>query len=178
MLYLNRGNGTFLRLPYGDIINDGGEPHVMNDFDNDGDLDIIIGHGNINPYIKNLFVYLNEGNENHWLNINCEGTKSNRSAIGARVSIKAKVGERSEWMIREISQENGIHACNGPRLHFGLGEAEQADSVIIRWPSGNIDTYTNIRSDRFYKAIENGGITIDARIVQDYTPSGWTMNWP
>ncbi|MEZ4998122.1 MAG: FG-GAP-like repeat-containing protein [Bacteroidales bacterium] len=67
MMYLNRGDGTFYRFKYGDIINDGGEPHVMNDFDNDGDLDIIIGHGNgARPYL--VYVYLNNGNENHWLN--------------------------------------------------------------------------------------------------------------
>jgi len=164
MLYLNKGDGTFLRLPYGDIINDGGEPHVMNDFDNDGDLDIIIGHGNINPYIKNIFVYLNEGNKNHWLNISCEGTRSNRSAIGARVRVKAIIEGETVWMTREISQENGVHACNGPRLHFGLGDAEKADSVIIRWPSGILDVYTDIQANSFYKAVEEVRLSRDKRI--------------
>lgn len=163
MMYLNRGDGTFYRLKYGDIINDGGEPFVMNDFDNDGDLDIIIGHGNgARPYL--VYQYLNNGNTNHWLNISCEGTKSNRSAIGTRIKVKAWVGDKSEWMMREISQENGVHACNGPRLHFGLGSAEKADSVIIRWPSGLIETYTDIPADKFYKAVENRGFEEDSRI--------------
>ncbi|MBN2699766.1 MAG: CRTAC1 family protein [Bacteroidales bacterium] len=164
MMYMNRGDGTFLRVRYGDIINDGGEPHVSNDFDNDGDLDIIIGHGNLNPFLKVVYIYLNNGNKNHWLNISCEGTISNRSAIGTRVKVKAKVGETYEWMMREISQENGIHACNGPRLHFGLGEAEKADSVIIRWPSGKIDRYTDINANHFYEAIEGQEIRLNSKI--------------
>ncbi len=163
MMYLNRGDGTFYRFKYGDIINDGGEPHVMNDFDNDGDLDIIIGHGNgARPYL--VYVYLNNGNENHWLNIACEGTKSNRSAIGTRVKVKARVGDETVWMMREISQENGVHACNGPRLHFGLGSAVKADSVIIRWPGGLVETYADVPADHFYKAIEQQGFEIDTRI--------------
>lgn len=163
MMYLNRGDGTFFRLKYGDIINDGGEPHVMNDFDNDGDLDIIIGHGNgARPYL--VYVYLNNGNENHWLNISCEGTMSNRSAIGTRIKVKAKVGEESIWMTREIGQENGVHACNGPRLHFGLGIAEKADSVIVRWPNGLVETYNDIPADHFYKATEGQSFNLDMRI--------------
>ncbi|MEA1887468.1 MAG: CRTAC1 family protein [Bacteroidota bacterium] len=162
MLYLNRGDGTFYRVKSRDIINDGGEPHVMNDFDNDGDLDIIIGHGNgAHPYL--VYVYLNNGNNNHWVNISCEGTISNRSAIGARIKVKAKVGDKWEWMTREISQENGVHACNGPRIHFGLGKAEQADSLIIRWPSGHTDIYTDIPADHFYKAVENKSFIKDSR---------------
>lgn len=163
MMYLNRGDGTFYRAKTGDIINDGGEPHVINDFDNDGDLDIIIGHGNgARPYL--VYIYLNKGNKNHWLNISCEGTISNRSAIGTRIKVKAKVGEESIWMTREISQENGVHACNGPRLHFGLGSAEKADSVVIRWPNGLVETYTDVLADHFYKAVEHRSFEFDKRI--------------
>jgi len=164
MMYLNKGDGTFNRVKSKDIINDGGEPHIINDFDNDGDLDILIGHGNGAPALRLVYVYLNEGNENHWINISCEGTQSNRSAIGTRIKVKAKIGDSSQWMMREISQENGVHACNGPRLHFGLGNATRADSVIIRWPSGQIDTYTDISADVFYKAIEGQSLNQDRRI--------------
>lgn len=163
LMYLNRGDGTFYRLKYGDIINDGGEPCVINDFDNDGDLDIIIGHGNgARPYL--VYQYLNNGNNNHWLNISCEGTDSNRSAIGARVKVKAKVGEKYEWMMREISQENGIHACNGLRLHFGLGSSEKADSVIIRWPNGLTETFVDVPANKFYKAVEGKSFDPDPRM--------------
>ncbi len=154
MLYMNNGDGTFRRVITGAVISDGGEPHVMDDFDNDGDLDILIGHGNGSPPCL-IYTYLNDGNGKHWLNLSCEGTLSNRSAIGTRVRVKADVDGKPVWMMREISQENGVHSCNGPRLHFGLGQAVQADSIIIRWPSGHIDTYTDIPSNHFYKTVEN-----------------------
>jgi hypothetical protein len=67
-------------------------------------------------------------------------------------------------MMREISQENGVHACNGPRLHFGLGEAEKADSLIIRWPNGLVETFLDIPADKFYKAVEGKSFDPDPRI--------------
>ena len=67
-------------------------------------------------------------------------------------------------MTREISQENGIHACNGPRLHFGLGDAEKADSIIIRWPSGQNDSYTDVNANHFYKVVENKNLKRDQKI--------------
>jgi len=133
------------------------------DLNNDGDLDIIVEHGNgARPFL--VYIYVNRGNKNHWLNISCEGTISNRSAIGTRIKVKAKVGEKSEWMLREISQENGVHACNGPRLHFGLGNAAIADSVIIRWANGTLETYTDIAVDHFYKKIGGQSFNLDMRI--------------
>jgi len=86
--------------------------------------------------------------------ISCEGTISNRSAIVTRVSVKAIIDGKPEWMTREISQENGVHVCNGPRLHFGLGDAEKADSVIIRWPSGILDVYTDIQANPSIKQLK------------------------
>ena len=160
MLYLNNGDGTFTRIDKGSVITDGGEPHVINDFDNDGDLDIIIGHGNTAPLCL-VYVYLNDGNENNWINISCEGTLSNRSAIGTRVRVKAIIDGKTVWMTREISQENGIHACNGPRLHFGLGDAERAEEIIIRWPNGDIETFKDIRANKFYRAVEGKSFKVD-----------------
>lgn len=165
ILFMNKGDGTFERLNQGSVITDGGEPHVMNDFDNDGDLDIIIGHGNTAPQCL-VYIYINNGNNNNWLNISCEGTLSNRSAIGTRVRVNAVIDGKSVWMTREISQENGIHACNGPRLHFGIGNAEKAEEVIIRWPNGDIETLKDIPANKFYKAVEGVSFDPDPRIEQ------------
>ncbi|MFC2126308.1 ASPIC/UnbV domain-containing protein [Bacteroidota bacterium] len=57
-------------------------------------------------------------------------------------------------MTRELTQENGLHACNGLRMHFGLGDANIADSLVIRWPMGHVDTYLDVPASHFYKAIE------------------------
>jgi hypothetical protein len=63
-------------------------------------------------------------------------------------------------MTRELVQENGIHACNGARLHFGLGNAGKADSVVIRWPLGHVDTFVGVPADQFYLAVENSGLEL------------------
>lgn len=159
LFFINNGDGTFSRKTTGSIIKDGAQALAANDFDNDGDLDLIITHGNLaSPYLT--YIYANSGNENNWLNFTCEGTHSNRSAIGTRIRVKAHIGENDVWMMRELTQENGLHSCNGARLHFGLGDAELADSVIICWPLGHIDTVTNLLTNHFYRAIEDSTLEI------------------
>ena len=160
LFFINQGDGTFTRILTGDIITDGAEATAADDIDNDGDLDLIITHGNLaSPFLT--YVYQNNGNDNNWLNITCEGVLSNKSAIGTRVCVKANFGGNTLWMTRELTQENGLHACNGPRLHFGLGSAEKADSIIVKWPSGEVDNYVNVKANHFYKAIEDSVIEID-----------------
>lgn len=154
LLFMNWGDGTFARVTEGSIITDGAQATVANDMDNDGDLDLVITHGNLAPPFL-TYIYRNEGNRNHWLNFTCEGTSSNRSGIGTRIRVKATIRGKAVWMTRELTQENGIHACNGARLHFGLGDAGKADSVVIRWPLGDVDTYVDIQADHFYRVIED-----------------------
>jgi hypothetical protein len=162
LLFMNQGDGTFTRVTTGNVISDGAQALAANDIDNDGDLDLVITHGNLAPPFL-TYIYRNDGNENHWLNFTCEGTTSNRSAIGTRIRVKAKIRGNDEWMTRELTQENGLHACNGARLHFGLGDASLSDSVIIRWPSGLSDTMVNVPADQFYHAIESTALDIDFR---------------
>ncbi|MEN8201424.1 MAG: CRTAC1 family protein [Bacteroidota bacterium] len=159
LLFMNRGNGTFSRITDGSIIADGAQATVANDIDNDGDLDLIITHGNLAPPFL-TYIYRNEGNRNHWLNFTCEGTISNRSGIGTRIRLKANIHGKEVWMTRELTQENGIHACNGARMHFGLGNAQVADSLVIRWPLGHMDTYVDVPVNHFYKIIENTDLEV------------------
>jgi len=71
----------------------------------------------------------------HWIELNLIGTKSNRDAIGARVTLK--IG--SATLIREVNGGNGHAAQSSKRLHFGLGAAAKIDSLEIRWPSGLVE---------------------------------------
>ena len=148
--YLNNGDGTFTQNDESPIISDSKNSNtsvsVWGDFDNDGDLDFITADCAIS---KNIY-YENTGNSNHWLRIKLIGTKSNKSAIGAQVRIKAKINGESITQMREVSASNGFRSIsNDFWAHFGLGDASIIESLQIRWPSGKISNRTNIGSNQF-----------------------------
>jgi len=157
----NNGDGTFSRITTGAIVKDGGHTCSVCDYDNDGFLDIMIPNGSLGaPYTTN-YLYHNDGNGNHWVNIRCVGTVSNRSAIGTRLRAKAMINGKAVWQTREIAQMSGCHANSDPRVHFGFREATVIDSLTIRWPSGRVDTYTALAADNFYIATEGQNIVSD-----------------
>jgi hypothetical protein len=117
------------------------------DYDNDGDLDLYVAN-----YGSTDALYRNDGNDNHWLHIKLIGTRSNRYAVGARITVKA--GELS--MLREINGGTS-RAQHSMTAHFGLGQNTQVDSVKIRWPwgkVGQVTTLTNIPADQMIEITE------------------------
>ena len=160
MLFQNNGDGSFTEVATSHLKEDGGHSCSLLDYDNDGDLDILVPNGSLgNPKIN--YIYANDGNDNNWINIYCKGTVSNASAIGTRIYVKATINEKSIWQMRELAQQTGIHSFSSPRFHFGLGKASTIDSMIIRWPSGITDTYQNLNINQFYSAIEDSVLEID-----------------
>jgi hypothetical protein len=94
---------------------------------------------------------MNEGgNRNHWLRMNLRGTRSNRSAVGARVTITA-AGKRS---IAEVKAGGSYCSQNELTLHFGLGAVERVQLLEIRWPSGLTERFENLAADRLYSHTE------------------------
>ena len=112
---------------------------AFGDFDNDGDIDVLIVNLNEPPSLLRNDL---KGN-NHWLKIKLIGTVSNRSAIGARVT--CSYGDRKQ--AQEVMAQSSFYSCNDPRLHFGLGAATQA-SLEIRWPTGMKQVLTDVRADQ------------------------------
>jgi hypothetical protein len=92
----------------------------------------------------------NSANPNHFLNFKLVGSKSNRDAIGARIRIVA--GSISQ--IREIASGGSYLSQSDLRASFGLGQAAQADSVEVRWPSGQVDGFSNVKANKFYVITE------------------------
>ncbi|MGH9771945.1 MAG: ASPIC/UnbV domain-containing protein, partial [Candidatus Acidiferrales bacterium] len=90
----------------------------------------------------------------HWLLIRCVGTRSNRSAIGARVTLHAGALE----MTREIIAGSSYLSNNDVRVHFGLGKYGYAEWLRIRWPSGLVERINNIKADQIV-SIEEGKAT-------------------
>ena len=111
---------------------------AFGDFDNDGDLDILIMNQNEAPSLLR-----NDAPKgNHWIKVRLYGTKSNRSALGARVTIHS--GAKTQ--VQEVMSQTSYVSANDPRLHFGLGSTASVD-LEVRWPLGAIEIQKNVPAD-------------------------------
>ncbi len=153
VLFRNLGNGRFEELTdaAGPAI---AEAHssrgaAFGDFDNDGDMDILIMNVNEPPSLLRNDVR----GDGHWLKVKLVGTKSNRSAIGATVI--AAYGGRSQ--AQAVTAQSSYLSVNNRRLHFGLGAARSAD-LEIRWPSGLREPVSSVSADRLVTIQEGGGV--------------------
>ena len=122
---------------------------AFGDVDNDGDIDILVSVIDGRPMLLR-----NDSAGGHWITLRLEGTSSNRSAIGARVTIEA--GGRRQ--VAEVRSGGSYISHNDRRVHFGLGTAMAADKVTIRWPNGGTEASGSLTGDRFYVAREGTGI--------------------
>jgi hypothetical protein len=121
---------------------------AFGDFDNDGDLDILVMNQNEPPsLIRN-----DAPSGNHWIKVRLEGTKSNRSAIGARVLVRYG----GKVQAQERMSQSSYCSANDARLHFGLGNAATAD-VEVRWPSGLVETLKSVAADQLLTLREGTG---------------------
>ena len=146
----NNGDGSFSQMTNGLTLSGHTRGVTLGDYDNDGKLDAFVsGFGSG----KGLF-HNDTQNGNNWVLINLIGTVSNKSAIGARLRAMATINGQSMWMMRNVSAQNSFDSQNSLRVHFGLGDAAQIDSLIIYWPSGEMKTLTNISSDSIYTYTE------------------------
>jgi hypothetical protein len=154
IVYENNGNGTFDEVSErcGPAVL---EPHAsrgcaFGDFDNDGNLDILVMNMSEPPSLLK-----NENHSgNHWLNVKLVGTRSNRSAIGARVTLTAG-GQRQ---VREVLGASSYISQSDLRQHFGLGQARKVDQVEVRWPSGQVEKVGGWEADQFVTIEEGRGL--------------------
>jgi hypothetical protein len=147
-LFHNQKNGTFREMAAAagvDSLRDGRGIAVA-DFNNDGRLDMFVTNSNAKPNL-----YQNEiENSPNFLELELVGTKSNRDAIGARVTIHAG----GSAQIREVNCGNGYAAQSGLRLHFGLGWANQVDRMEIRWPSQTVQVLEHVKAGQILTVVE------------------------
>ena len=154
-LYHNNGDGTFTRLTNSITANEAGVFGVAcGDCDNDGfpDLFLTKGQGGLNA------LFLNNGNSNQWIVIKAEGRMSNRAAIGAKVRVKATIGGKLMWQLREISGGGGLGSQNDLRAAFGLGDATNVDCVRIEWPSGIVQELFNLAPKQILTVVEPSAV--------------------
>jgi hypothetical protein len=150
VLYHNTGNGKFadVSLAGGSGILEAvaGRGAAFGDFDNDGDIDVVVNCINDVPQLLRC----DSNSKNYWLKIKLVGVKSNRSAIGARIYCTPQGGRRQ---MDEVRSGGSYMSQNDLRVHFGLGQAAQAD-LEIRWPSGVIDTLNAVTANQVIRVTE------------------------
>ncbi len=162
VLYHNNGDGTFSRVTTGSIVNDGGHSWsaAWGDYDNDGFLDLFVSNRDSFPN----FLYHNNGNSNHWLEVKLVGTRSNRSGIGAKVRLKAVIGGRSFWQRRDVGS-GGSYGQNELNAHFGLGDASTVDTLRIEWPSGIVQELHNLSPNQFLTITEPPAASLELQMI-------------
>jgi hypothetical protein len=154
ILFRSRGDGTFVQLGGAEAGPAIDAPHcgrgaAFGDFDNDGDMDAVIMNVNEPPSLLR-----NDAPPgNRWIKIRLEGTKSNRSAIGARVL--ARYGGKVQ--VQELMSQSSFLSSNDPRLHFGLGAATTAE-IEIHWPLGAVEKYPGLAAGQLFTIREGQGI--------------------
>jgi hypothetical protein len=153
LVFRNQGNGMFVEL--GDDAGPGiTARHIsrgcaFGDFDNDGDMDVLIMNMNEPPTLLR-----NDAPPgNHWIKLRLEGTHSNRSAIGARVLVRYGGKVQAQTVMSQTS----YLSANDPRLHFGLGAVSTAD-VEIHWPTGKTEVYPHLTAGQLVTIREGEGI--------------------
>jgi hypothetical protein len=154
VVYRNLGNGSFEEVS--DLCGAAVlEPHpsrgcAFGDFDNDGNIDVLIMNQGEPPSLLR-----NENRSGHqWLSVKVAGTHSNRSAIGARVTVTA--GSRRQ--IREVLSGSSYLSQSDLRQHFGLGPAKTIDQIEVRWPGGKVERVGSSETNLFLTIQEGRGI--------------------
>lgn len=172
--YRNDGTGNFSSLNAGQIGTplsnlSAAQACANADYDNDGYLDLFVANVLFNGNGRN-FLYHNNGGSNNFISIRCRGTISNAAAIGTKVWVKATIDATPRWQLRHITgSPTGNRAQDDLRVHFGLADADQVDSLIIEWPLGLKEVYTNIPSNQFLQYTEGQVTSVsDSEIETDF----------
>ena len=152
-VFRNLGNGTFEELMQeagpGVAAEHCSRGCAFGDFDNDGDLDILVVNLNEPPSLLRNDLR----GSHHWLKLKLMGTKSNRSAIGARVLVR--YGRKVQ--VQEVLSQSSFYSVNDTRLHFGLGPEKIAD-IEVRWPNGLEEKFKAVAANQLLVLKEGSGI--------------------
>ncbi len=154
LIFRNLGKGRFEELlgmggPGVDAVHSS-RGCAFGDFDNDGDVDILIVNHNEPPSLLRNDVT----GSPHWIKIKLLGVKSNRSAIGARVTVRYG----GKVQAQEVLSQSSYLSVNDSRLHFGLGSSTTAE-IEVRWPKGEIEKFASVPANRLIHITEGSGIT-------------------
>jgi hypothetical protein len=140
-MFWNRGDGRFVDVGYltGSNRIEDGRGVAVADFDRDGHLDLVVQNLD-----RRVVLLMGAGDVGNWLQLDLEGTLSNRDAVGAVAMLRT--GERRQ--LRQVAAGSGYLASSSRVLHFGLGDDEIVDELEIRWPSGVRQRFDRVRANQ------------------------------
>jgi enediyne biosynthesis protein E4 len=170
LVYRNLRNGHFadISLQVGSGISDPAACRgcAFGDFDNDGDVDVVVNTVNDYPQLLRCDSRV----ANNWIKVRTIGTKSNRSGIGARLACVTHVPGESKphRQIDEVRSGGSYLSQNDLRIHFGLGKAEKVDLLEIRWPSGQVDTIKDAKANQLLFVKEGEGVIRTMRFAKQF----------
>ncbi len=153
LVYRNLGGGRFEdvseRVGPALAVKKASRGAAFGDFDNDGDIDVAVMNMGEGPSL-----YRNDlESQAHWVALRLEGTKSNRSAIGATVTIEAGGATQTKPVVSQSSYVSHSDL----RVHFGLGETAKVDKILVRWPSGAEENFAGVAAGQVYELVEGSG---------------------
>ena len=159
VLYHNNGNGAFTDVSAGAGPGFSGVSSArglaVGDFWNDGRVSVLIN----NVYAKPSVLVNAARYNNHWVGFKTVGTRSNRDGIGAKITVKA--GGRT--LVDEVRSGSSYISQNDLRIHFGLGGVLKIDGVEVRWPSGLLEHFDNLKVDAIHVLKEGSGVASAAQ---------------
>jgi uncharacterized repeat protein (TIGR01451 family) len=163
-LYRNDGGGDFTALS-NEMTNDGGLSFgcAWADYDRDGDLDLVVAN---RKGTGNFFYRNDRGACKNWVSVKLAGTISNKSAIGARVSLTATINGKTVTQTREVTAQSGggIGGQNEMVLNFGLGNATVVNLIVVEWPSGYSQSLANQPINRRLNITEDNAGEVSGRV--------------
>jgi hypothetical protein len=171
-------NGKFFQ----DVTTAGGFGHLQKghavgfaDLDNDGDQDVFIVLGGAYPGDRaRSALFLNPGNNNHWIKLKLEGTRSNRAAIGAKIKLAVATPEGAGAIYKTVNS-GGSFGCSPLRQEIGLGNATAITSVEVFWPASGIrQTLTGLALDHAYRIREDSSkpVALDLKRIEFRSVNG------
>jgi hypothetical protein len=130
---------------------------AFGDFDNDGDIDVVVNTVNDFPQLLRCDSTVKQ----NWIKVRTIGVKSNRSGIGARLRCVTHPADEKNphAQIDEVRSGGSYISQNDLRVHFGIGKAEKVELLEVRWPSGAVDTLKDLKANQVYYVTESRGIT-------------------
>ncbi len=147
-LFRNRGDGSFqeVTIDAGLSQKEPSRGAAFGDYDNDGDIDILVTNSNGKPQL-----FRNDGgNRNHWIKVRAMGTVSNRAAIGARVEVMTEALSQ----VSEVKSGSGYLCQNDLIVHFGLGSSTVVEKLVVTFPAGTVYEMEQVPADQLIEIKE------------------------